>query len=54
MVLFWNWNEIDVSRCNVYGTVNPKVSKTAVYSKSQDEEARIREVADEQVLYIKL
>lgn len=38
------------TRCNLYGTVNPKVSKTAVYSKSQDEEARIREVANEQVL----
>lgn len=36
-------------RCNLYGTVNPKISKTAVYSKSQDEEARIREVANEQV-----
>ncbi|XP_061193454.1 protein MFI-like isoform X2 [Saccostrea echinata] len=38
------------TRCNVYGTLNPKVSKTAVYSKSQDDEARIRQVADEQVV----
>ncbi|XP_048768431.2 protein MFI-like isoform X2 [Ostrea edulis] len=38
------------TRCNIYGTLNPKVSKTAVFSKSQDDEARIQEVAAEQIL----